>query len=335
MIGRLGIGRIYLAYRTIIDSLIVMAVFPLSLSAHLMSVTIDNDIFLGKDNGYTNGIFISWFDLGNMHEMKEVPSRLLTLLIWSLPRTEAWASINTHTIGQIMATPDNITLKNPDPEDMPYAGLLFYTTSHLKIYKDSADQIALTLGVIGPLSGAEYVQKRVHEITGSTRPEGWDYQLKNEAVFQLSRSRIWRVWATGKGRGKFDFLLSGEFRLGTISSEISTSSIFRFGTDLSMSFAAPVLDSSRACNPLSLDGGWYFYTGIEARYITNMIFTDGNTFRGSRSTELDHTQFGVMAGLSYSLKSLAVTIAVEDFSMFENQNDGPMRFGTITIAFRF
>lgn len=298
-------------------------------------ITMDNDVLLAKDEGYTNGLFFSWLELGIRSQLHPKASKLLYPIEWTLLKKKSIAKVNTHTIGQIMITPKDISRENPDPYDMPYAGYLFYSTSHICIYEDVADRISFTIGIIGPASGAEYVQIKAHEITGSTEPKGWDFQLENEAVFQFSRNCIWRTWASGNGQGNFDMLFSVEGNLGTFSSSLGADIIYRFGSDLYRSFASPTLDSSRVSNPLSVDGGWYVYLGFSTQYIANLIFVDGNTFQNSRSIPLDHIQTGVVSGISYSLKNFSLTVAVEDYSIFKEQKKGRLHFGTLTVALRF
>ena len=47
---------------------------------------------------------------------------------------------------------------------------------------------------MGPHSLAEESQHLVHQWTGSKRPRGWDYQLRNEIGVNLVFERRWRLF---------------------------------------------------------------------------------------------------------------------------------------------
>ena len=74
---------------------------PLPVMAKMVLVTVDNDIFLARDDGYTNGFFVSWLNPVEAPDIMPKPSWLLFPLWWSLPEAEPLVSINAHTIGQV------------------------------------------------------------------------------------------------------------------------------------------------------------------------------------------------------------------------------------------
>lgn len=137
----------------------------------LMSLTWDNGLMVGSDRGYTNGLYISIFDIGlhakhPQHEglIKEydtIPdfSYALKPFKWAPPKKDAVFAVNALSLGQTMITPEDITTENPDPEDLPYAGQLFLTNTYVAAQANVADEIGITIGVIGSASGAEQSQK--------------------------------------------------------------------------------------------------------------------------------------------------------------------------------
>ncbi len=71
------------------------------------SFTMDNDIFVGNDNGYTNRLYVSWID-GREGEKPE-PGLLARAMMWSLPDNGSSAiGWDIKTIGQTMVTPEDI-----------------------------------------------------------------------------------------------------------------------------------------------------------------------------------------------------------------------------------
>ncbi len=295
------------------------------------AVTLDNDIVLGNDNGYTNGIYFSWFDVDNQNERLK-PGPLAMPLSWSLDPESANMTLQSYTLGQAMVTPEDITIENPPLDDLPYSGSLLLNYTFISMQQTHADSIGTVIGIVGPSSGAEATQKWVHELVGSPEPRGWDTQLEDELVFQLSRGRLWRTWNSVEDQ--MDLLMLGEAALGNLSSFASTAMMFRFGRQLSSTFATPLLISSRSANPAAIRGGWYLFAGIKLEYVFNTIYADGNTFRDSRSIDYDQSQIGWTSGLAYSWDNVSITIALYDSNISESSSEFT-RFGTFTLGWRY
>ena len=192
--------------------------------------TMDNDVLVGTDNGYTNGFYFSWFD--TVEKNNPGIGFLARSMAWSLPdggRPLVTASIGT--IGQTIMTPDDIEIEDPPEGDLPYAGLLFFNDAYVERYAGGyADRISATIGIIGEYSFAEEMQTTVHDLTNGDEPEGWDTQLEDEIVFQFSRGRVWQSWKSPGG--KQDLLLGADAALGTISSFAGASVMWRYGEQL-------------------------------------------------------------------------------------------------------
>ncbi len=300
-----------------------------------VSGTLDNDLFLGNDNGYTNGVFISAYDTG-IAEHQPAPSHFVWPLLWSLPEKSVNAAVNAYSVGQVMMTPDDITVEVPAENQLPYSGLLFFSTTYLAIDDEHADKLASTFGIIGPATGAKAAQKTVHKLIGSDDPKGWDTQLKNEFVFQFSRGRLWRTWVSDNQH--YDLLLSSEAGLGTLSSYAETGMVVRYGRGLNRSYASALLNNSRTTNPVAIDNGWYVYAGVTAGYTFNQIYTDGNTYRDSRSIDYDHERLGVTAGLAYSWQRFSITLALSDANILDTRSEEELedltQYGSLSIAWK-
>ncbi len=306
-----------------------------------ISYTIDNDLFLGNgnDSGYTNGMYFSLYELDE-EGVQPQPSWMLQPLLWSLPAQQPVGAVNSYTIGQTINTPEDITIEVPSEEDLPYAGLLFVNNTHLSINKQYADKISTTIGVVGSLSLAEQSQNIVHALTGSDEAKGWDTQLENELVFQFSRARSWRTWASESEQ--WDFITSSEFSIGTISSRVDAGVMLRYGENLMESYAIPLLDSSRTTNPtnpVAINGDWYVYSGITIGYIFNQIFTDGNTFRDSRSIDYDHDFVRLILGIAYSWSDYSLAFALNDSNIISDESEEHLKdltqYGSLTFAVKF
>ena len=297
--------------------------------------TLDNDIFVGEDNGYTNGLFYSNYLIDQSGRSKP-ESFLLEPLKWTLPDKPFEATIDMYTIGQSMITPLDINDPMPDESDVPYSGLLYFNRSFLTITNGTADRISTTVGVVGPLSGAEVTQNYFHGLFNSDEAMGWDHQLKNEIVFQFSRGRAWRTWVSSGNDS--DFISSAQLEVGTLSSSLSGTLLWRYGRQMERSFPAVLLTSDRATNPVAVEGGWFVYAGAELSYIHNIIFADGNTFVDSPSIDYDPVELGVMVGLAYSWQDFSVTLSINDLNILGINDSSEItkltRYGSLTFVWR-
>lgn len=300
--------------------------------ANWLAVTLDNDIFVGNDNGYTNGIYFSSLTVWD-EQFPKSRNWLLAPIAWSLSSKSPKQILRSYTLGQTMVTPEEITDEIPDSNDIPYSGLLSFSHTHIETGISQADSLGVVIGVVGPASEADQTQKWVHEQIGADEPKGWDTQLDNELVFQFSRGRLWRVWSAPTDR--VDLLVLGEAGIGTLSSFLASAALVRFGSELANTFETPLLITTRSANPAAIEGDWYTYVGLRAEYVANQIFTDGNTYKDSRSIDYDSTQIGWTAGLALSWQKASITFALYDSNVTDDINGKYTRFGALTFGWRY
>lgn len=317
--------------------LLMTLVTPCKAETDWISFTLDNDLFIGNDNGYTNGIYVSFFDTGD--EGNALPSRdfWVSPLMWSMPAATPDAAVNAYSAGQTMSTPSDITIENPDQSELPYSALLALTNTYVAITRSHADLVATTVGIVGPAALGEESQKFVHEIINGDEPLGWDTQLENEIVFNFNRGRTWRYWVSKTGNT--DILTNGQIGIGTVRSSLDAGVYVRYGRDLISSYATTLFSNSRTSNPGAVNGGWYVYAGIEAGYIFNQIFTDGNTYRDSRSIDYDSEYVGVSSGLAFSGEDWSITFAIRDANVIQSGDTEEAlmdltQYGTLTFAWQ-
>lgn len=291
-----------------------------------------NDIFAHRDGGgYTNGVYISWYDLSNEGNKILSPPLLTRSLLWML-NDDPLFTLSAFTLGQAMVTPKDISQANPDPADAPYAGLLFLRSAYISVHEDYADTVSTTIGVLGPASGAEKTQTFIHKITDSTEPKGWDSQLGNEPVGQISRTRVWRF--TQETHAPIDALAILNGSLGNIESSIGSGLLLRAGDGLQQSFPTAAMLTGRISNPMAVDGGWYAYIGATADYVHNQIFVNGNTFRPSPSASLQHQQRSFVAGLTYAWSDISVALSYQDGTSLDINTTARQKFGAITLGWQ-
>lgn len=296
------------------------------------SLTFDNDYFVGNDSGYSNGLYVSFYEA---QDGDAIPMAYLTRWLgWSVGDGKVSKTINASVFGQIMVTPSDISDPNPIPDDVPYSGLLFFHQVSIQEFENFADKTSVTLGWLGPSSGAEQTQKFVHELLGSDEPMGWDHQLRDEPVFQLSRGRVWRPWQSAGSN--YDLLWGGGMKVGTIESSVTAKLVFRAGQNMESSYSSVLLNEDRTTNPVNISGGWYFYAGLGATHIFNWIYFDGNTYRDGPSVDYKRLQLDGFLGLVYGGDNFSVTLSVNNLELGQKNDEfaDVKEFGSVSVLWR-
>lgn len=299
------------------------------------AVTWENDFIADDDSGYTNGIGYSWGYQG-FGSMRRSPLPDWLKLIGSpLPAyndpTKQHAI--SYRVAQAMFTPADIDVEELIVEDRPYAGLLLWRASTHHFDHQLSQRYGLTLGVVGPASGAEQVQNAIHQLIGVNQAEGWDHQLANELVFALSTEQLRRMHQGNLSQKiEYDWILAGRADAGTLHSELGIGLGFRFGRNLDSSFAGAGIMPTRNPNPMtwSLRREWHTFINLYASYVFNDITLDGNTFKDSHAVTLIHEQLFVVLGFSYSEQNWGTTLSIQDGSNSFEEADENGLFASFT-----
>lgn len=300
----------------------------------IVTVAYENDIFAGEDNNYTNGVRMSYISPEN-----DTPNWLedAAHVVPFYPKDgqSRWSM----AVGQNMYTPNDITLTNPPADDQPYAGWLYGTAGIVTDNDDVLDTFQVTVGMVGPASGAEKVQDAIHELVGSPEPQGWKYQLNNEPGLILTYQRKWRnLYEFSPFGFGVDFSPSVGGNVGNIYTDASVGTMMRIGYDLPSDYGPPLirrnLSGSDFFTPTETFG-WYIFGGVEGRAVARNIFLDGNTFSDSRSVDKKYGVGSAQAGvaITYGDKRLAYTHVIEtkEFDTQESSN----QYGALTFSARF
>lgn len=303
-----------------------------------VTITIENDLFAGRDGGYTNGFGFSWGS-GPYNTLDATNS---PKWLQSMAKTFVVHDDNEHFYGasysvfQGIQTPADITNPNFQPNDLPYAGILGWRGAVHSWTENRAEQFSLILGMVGPASLAEQSQKRVHKITGSDKPMGWDYQLHNEPVIALQSRRSWRhEISNGDGHG-VDFIGILEASGGNYTSYVAGTYMVRWGLNLERSHPAISVLPGRGINPLAGTNSeeYYVFFGIQPRYVFNDIFVNGNTFRHSPSVTLKNEQLIYSTGFVWNWKNWGLLFSLAETTSTFEERKGNARFGSLSISYR-
>ena len=182
-------------------------------------INLDNDILDNTDRYYTNGIRFDFIS----PVLKQSPLSWLMVPYWG-------AGINYYgiSIGQNMYTPFTTKVGGIHYGDRPYAAYLVF--SSFKITNDPVKKFRQTseigLGVIGPLSFGDFVQKSFHtSVPTNNEPLGWEYQVQNDVI--LNYSLVYEKGIISERRVELN--LNGSGNLGTLYTNMGGGFQFRAG----------------------------------------------------------------------------------------------------------
>ena len=112
------------------------------------------------------------------------------------------------------------------------------------------EALQVTVGVVGPLSGADRTQNFVHSVIDAEKPRGWRNQLRNEPGLIVEHEQKWRTdqWnlLPGSNLLQVDLMPSAGVALGNVHTYGSVAATFRFDSVLSGDFMPPRIRPSVA-----------------------------------------------------------------------------------------
>jgi lipid A 3-O-deacylase len=302
-----------------------------------LTLTWEND-WNTADSGYTNGMGVGWgrgpyrsFDDADLPRWLGATARALPY-----SRDDAFTHDISYRVSQLMFTPDDISAEEVIEDDRPYAGILLWS-AHLHSWRERfSNRYRLTLGAVGPVSGAEQVQELAHKLISVNKANGWDNQLDNEPVFMLSNERLYRL-ADGRFGDALEYDVLGltELMAGTLRSEVGAGAGFRIGAGLARSFASVSLVPGRNVHPLGQGPGseWYAFVNLYARYVFNDITLDGNYFSDSHSVDLTHEQALYALGLAWRSARWGVVASYQESSRTFEERKEVTGFGSVSVTF--
>ncbi|MCF3650568.1 lipid A deacylase LpxR family protein [Synoicihabitans lomoniglobus] len=325
----------------------------------------ENDYFGGTDQHYTNGFKAAWLspDLTGWGKSGWRQSFLERLPFVNEEKTQKNLGL---AVAQHIYTPQDISRSNPDPTDRPYAGWTYFEFSFLAKNDAQADTVAVQIGMVGPHSYAEDIQKWAHGLIDGEIPQGWDYQLHDELGVNIAWERKWRTYArtvtasdrfglrtnpfTGKSlqdrpHWGIDFVPHLGAVVGNVSTYANVGATTRFGFNLPSDFGVNMIrPAGVASSPIDdLDprvrgACWsvFLFGGADGRAVARNIFLDGNTFKDSRHVEREPLVYDLSYGLGVARGAFQLTFTkIIRSREFEGQIADNNKFGSLTTSWIF
>lgn len=305
----------------------------------LFFVTIENDLFVGRDEQYTSGTRFAW--LSNELSADELPAWIRR---GALPASGERDAVYNYgfSVGQMIFTPSETRKRPPSSADRPYAGYLF-ADAWLNSRTDNRIEIFIAqIGMVGPEAGGRFVQETAHRFIGGQKPNGWEHQLKTEPIVQLGYERRGRfpVFRTG-AEDRFEVSPHAGFGFGNLAAYANAGATLRFRTapgSASWGSSLPRPGSARTNSHPVGDfdaGARHVLVGFDGRAIARNLFLDGNTFRESPSVDRKTFVGDLFAGFELTFNRTSLTYLVVWRSReFETQRR-PHLFGSLSLAVQY
>ena len=305
-----------------------------------LTFTIENDVLTGSDDAYTNGVGVTWVseDLAGYKDTAFVSRWGRFWKFLPFVGETGYKTYASWSVIQEMHTPSDITLADPPGSDQPYAGLLYVDSVLYARSERWSHAWQLKLGVVGPASHANDVQRAVHRLIGVDQPQGWDTQLPAEPVVNvgLTTAHLWKQGRAGES-ARWRLIPVGHVGLGNYFTGVGLGLYGEVGWNLVDAFGGNSLRegltaaSSVGVGPVD---GWSvsFFGGVGGHAIAHYMPLDGTVFNDSRSVETKPVIGSATFGASVRRGRLAVSLAATySTEAFEGQEDGA-EFGTLSIT---
>ncbi|WP_085918864.1 lipid A deacylase LpxR family protein [Halomonas sp. CSM-2] len=298
-----------------------------------LSVKFENDSLASSDDGH----FTSGFELNYAYEpdadswTQHLATALPDSLIGSADRA-------AYRLVHQIYTPNNIRRSELIEDDRPYAGLVY---GGISLYEDvpignwlQTTDLHLDVGLVGPSSLADSIQREVHRVTDSERPSGWKNQLGDEAILNAAMRRQW--WhSTPLGGKQFAHGPSVSGALGNLYTYASAGYSVRWGDEASGIPTLTPIPGSRHHITGNDGWQWYLFASVDGYYMAQNLTLDGNSFRNSHSVDRKEWVGDVSGGLALAWEDWQVTYAAVVRSREFDGQEEQDKFGALTLSKRF
>ena len=214
-------------------------------------------------------------------------------------------------VGQEIATPEDLALTFPFPDDRPYVAWLFAgAVLQVPVFdpdaarrRDRRDTLEIDLGVVGPSAQGETAQNSFHRLFDIPDASGWDAQVEDEFAFLATAERRWRVLAGGGsgdgGRLGWDALPFLRARAGSVRVDGGAGGIVRVGWNLPRDFGPSSIDAHGLDRRAPPPGFWICgWAGGEGRGVAHDVLVSGGVFRDGPGVTEEPFVWSATAGLA-------------------------------------
>jgi len=317
----------------------------ITLNADQFSFLFYNDVFARTDKHFTNGISLSWID-DSFEDVTDIKSNSYSSyvhnIVNSIPLIATDSSKNHSagiSISQIMVTPEDTSISQPQYDDIPYAGYLALAFYMFEWDKRSFKEFRMEFGVVGKESGAEFAQKTFHKTIGNSEPKGWSNQLGT----QVTANTLFRYgeisWQKSSNTLSLDWFNHFGAQIGNFETNAFGGTMFRVGNNYIRNFNIhyPYLkeEASLIClNDKHSGFGWSLSTGINTELLAYSYILDEAKKEGY-STDKNIVNITLYSGTDLYYEAHKLTFFYQSRSPYTKKFNSMETFGGLIYAYQF
>ncbi|GLP97077.1 lipid A deacylase LpxR family protein [Paraferrimonas sedimenticola] len=294
----------------------------------------ENDIVFGGDGDYTSGISLGWTSAEQTDR-----AQLSKANAWQTHFLVPTQDSNNWQTGwrlhQLIWTPPVIEYSRPQPYARPYAGWLGIE-SHAANYSEHwVHKNWVSVGVTGPMSQADSVQKKVHKWTGSDTPLGWHHQIKNQGTLQLAYEVDGLIKRAPIGGLEWEASGFGYLQAGTLRSELLGGLSLRLGEQLATSFGRQSRHYGQHSRIAPApEFRWHAYLRLDGGYRFNDLSIEGEVDHDNR-TYVEHWRAHGVLGVRLQWGAWSLDTGVHGYRRDYTPDKKPFRgYGSLVISYR-
>jgi len=353
-------------FRAVAGSLLIVATPSITLAQAFnflpdrgnayLTFYLDNDLFGGSDQDYTNGARLSWISGSRDPEEFGPIQNSLRKLSGDADSLRIFRRISGFddpkeveynygfSVTQLMFTPEDTDAPEPPPGQRPYAGWLGVSLSIHTKDSHAQNSVDLAVGTTGRRAYAKQTQDFVHDIRGIDKFKGWDSQIPSEPTLNIYYTQKRRLTFLETERGDFAIDGFGEGRLafGNFRSDVDIGALIRFGWHLPVDFSDPrLLVTAYSHQPFRIrrrqESDWSLYglAGVRGAAVAHDITLDGPVFENFDTGVTREPLVGeIYAGFGIRYRRIVFSY-VHTFRSpeFREQNNG-QDFGSLALSYR-
>jgi lipid A 3-O-deacylase len=327
--------------KRIIYFLLLFSLYPLHITAQRIDNTsstnhtdsksyirfyYDNDFFTATDDYYTQGILLEL-----VHpSLKKFP--LTRLLLTPKGSTTKYGVAIEHN----GFTPTSIRHPEIIIGDRPFAAYLMLKTFSIANNPTGKSKISssISLGIIGPAAGGEWMQKSIHEALENIEPLGWSNQIQNDFIINyelgyerrlISYKRLLSVNANAAAR------------MGTLSDKANAGATIMLG-HFNSSFSSSNVNEQSSTTSSQNKFSFCFYTQPLINVIAYDATLQGGVFNRNnpytiKAEDISRATFQNNFGVTLSYGKIYLqynqTFLTKEFSTGQKHAYGGVRIGVV------
>lgn len=245
-------------------------------------------------------------------------------------------------INQSIYTPIDKFALVPEIGDHPYAGYLNLGFALHHRTQNTLETLGVRVGVSGKYAYGKEAQNGIHSLMGLRLSNGWDTQVGDEIILNLSYELAYRYFFLESEYFDIDVIPSLELAFGNANVFAKLGGMFRAGYNLKTTFLPQGIAGENwgfSSGRVYGDGlGIYGFVGMYGSYVGHNLFIEGNVFGKSPypiSTQLSPFVGSVVGGFSIVSGIMSFTYQVIYTSKEFKAQDGAHGVGSFAFACSF